>query len=69
MAIGENWISYCGPHNIRDEVILLILSLWVLPEFSDVCSRSSPRWKQSARGTPGFTDPLAFTLHLPELIP
>lgn len=54
-----------GPHNIRDEVILVILSLWELPEFSDDLSGSSP----SARVTSGFTDPPAITLHPLELIP
>lgn len=54
-----------GPHNIRDEVILVILSLWVLPEFSDDLSGFSP----SARVTSGFIDPPAITFHSLELIP
>lgn len=53
-----------GPHNIRDEVILVILSLWVLPEFSYVLSGSFP----SSRVTSEFTDPPAIPFHPPELI-
>ena len=63
------YTSFHMPCRLRNGVILLILSLWVLPSFSDLLSRSSPGRKPSVRGISGFTAPPAFTLHLPELIP
>lgn len=62
---GENQTRFMGLIISEMEVILVILSLWVLPEFSYVLSGSFP----SARVTSEFTDPPAIPFHPPELLP